>query len=218
MNYALDNMDNKLLKYLSHKNGFFIEAGANDGISQSNTALFEFNHSWTGLLVEPSRIKYEQAVKNRPNSIVENYALVSSRYKGKFVRGDFIESGHGHGLCSMVIDDKENREYYDLDLENAEKERINSNIVEVPCITVDKLIKKHNIQKIDLFSLDVESYEEDVLNGIDFSLVRPKYFLIEVSYPGRKKSITDFMQSKNYQAVEQLGCHDILFEDSQDKG
>ena len=41
------------------KNGFFVEAGADDFLVDSNTLLFEVFHGWTGLLVEPlfSRFK-----------------------------------------------------------------------------------------------------------------------------------------------------------------
>ena len=42
-----------LLKYLNYENGFFIEAGANDGVVQSNTFYFEKELNWTGLLIEP---------------------------------------------------------------------------------------------------------------------------------------------------------------------
>ena len=35
------------------KNGFFIEAGGYDGLSGTNSLLFELKHNWTGLLVEP---------------------------------------------------------------------------------------------------------------------------------------------------------------------
>ena len=30
-----------LLKYLNYENGFFIEAGANDGVAQSNTFILK---------------------------------------------------------------------------------------------------------------------------------------------------------------------------------
>jgi hypothetical protein len=36
------------------KNGFFIEAGADDFELHSNTLLFELEHNWTGILVEPN--------------------------------------------------------------------------------------------------------------------------------------------------------------------
>ena len=35
------------------RNGFFIEAGADDLIKDSNTLFFELERDWTGILVEP---------------------------------------------------------------------------------------------------------------------------------------------------------------------
>ena len=35
------------------KNGFFVEAGADDFVDGSNTLWFEMEHDWTGVLVEP---------------------------------------------------------------------------------------------------------------------------------------------------------------------
>ena len=40
------------------KDGFFIEAGADDFERDSNTLLFEIEHNWTGLLVEPNPVAY----------------------------------------------------------------------------------------------------------------------------------------------------------------
>ena len=36
------------------KNGFFVEAGADDFETGTNTLYFEMKHGWTGLLVEPN--------------------------------------------------------------------------------------------------------------------------------------------------------------------
>ena len=35
------------------RNGFFIEAGADDLLKDSNTLFFELERDWTGILVEP---------------------------------------------------------------------------------------------------------------------------------------------------------------------
>ena len=35
------------------RNGFFIEAGADDFLLGTNTLLFEEKYNWTGLLIEP---------------------------------------------------------------------------------------------------------------------------------------------------------------------
>lgn len=47
--------------------GFFIEVGAHDGISSSNTLAFE-KMGWKGFLVEPDPFTYAQCVKNRINA------------------------------------------------------------------------------------------------------------------------------------------------------
>ena len=40
------------------KDGFFIEAGADDFVEDSNTLWFEMKHGWTGALVEPNPIRF----------------------------------------------------------------------------------------------------------------------------------------------------------------
>ena len=41
------------------KNGFFVEAGADDFLFGSNTLLFEEKYNWTGLLVEPIPFRFK---------------------------------------------------------------------------------------------------------------------------------------------------------------
>ena len=42
------------------KSGFFVEAGADDFLLNSNSLWFELNHGWTGLLVEPLASQFHQ--------------------------------------------------------------------------------------------------------------------------------------------------------------
>ena len=42
------------------KNGFFVEAGADDFLLNSNSLWFELTHGWTGLLVEPLASQFHQ--------------------------------------------------------------------------------------------------------------------------------------------------------------
>ena len=212
MNYSLHSLDTLMLEYINYNNGFFIEAGANDGLSQSNTALYEFDYGWKGLLVEPNFKKYLDCKKNRKNSIVENYALVSSHYTQKTIRGDFDNQDYANSLMAMVID---NGDYQDDILLSCKNEKAKNNkIVEVPTITIDKLLTENKISKIDFFSLDVEGYEISVLNGMDFSNVRPKYFLIETANrPEYQNIVRQYMKDKNYLFVKQLSGNDDLFLD-----
>jgi hypothetical protein len=56
-------LQDKLNKIINNKKGFFIELGENDGLFQSNTAFFEKELDWTGLLIEPSFKKGMNYVK-----------------------------------------------------------------------------------------------------------------------------------------------------------
>jgi hypothetical protein len=94
-----------------------------------------------------------------------------------------------------------------------ERNNIDKNtIVEVNAITLTELLIKHNIHKIDFFSLDVEGYEIDVLNGLDFSIFRPKFILIETANREEYQDIVrKYMSEKKYDFIERLSGNDDLF-------
>lgn len=212
--YSLNELDIKLSKYLNYSDGFFIEAGANNGIDQSNTYLFEREFGWKGLLIEPNSIKFNECKKNRPNSIVENCALVSENYKDDFIKGNFNEIEDGESLMAMIVDDGD---WIDDDLTIRKSYRKNyRQIVSVPATTLTSLLKKYGVNKIDFFSLDVEGYELSVLNGLDFKQFRPSYILIETANDQNYQSIIkDYMQKNNYEFLESLSGNDDLFMDKQ---
>ena len=47
------------------ENGFFIEAGAAEGVKLSNSLFFEMKRNWRGLLVEPSPNYFERLLQKR---------------------------------------------------------------------------------------------------------------------------------------------------------
>lgn len=195
-----------LLDIFNYDGGFFIEAGANDGISQSYTHWLD-SKKWSGLLIEPNISKLNQAQQSRPNCICENYALVSDSYEQNTIFGDFNHSSIVDSLTAMVMD---HGHFVDDELV-LQKNRRAHNAIEVPAITLTKLLIKHSINDIDFLSLDVEGYELSVLNGLNFQLYRPKYILIEVFVnTNREKTIMDFMSNQNYKDLGMVD-HNRLF-------
>lgn len=171
-------LDHKLDKIINKTHGFYIELGANDGLTQSNTAFFEFNRNWTGLLIEPSYKMYLKCVQNRKNSIVENCACVSNDYCFGTIDGDF-----DGGLMSSVNGTRLN----------------NPNVISVKATTLEKLLDLHikNNTKIDLLSLDTEGYELNILKGLNLNKYRPQYMLIEI-YDYDYDKILMFLNEHNY--------------------
>jgi hypothetical protein len=70
-------LDQTMKNILTKPCGFFIEAGAQDGMFQSNTLIFARKFGYTGLLVEPATSLIRALTSNRPESIVFNGALTS---------------------------------------------------------------------------------------------------------------------------------------------
>jgi FkbM family methyltransferase len=209
--YALNNLDLKLLRFLNYRGGIFVEAGANDGIRQSNTLYYEKYKGWTGLLIEAIPALAEQCRQNRPRCLVENCALVSADYNGKTVEMEYFD------LMSIVKDGLGNAAEEQLHKEAAnnilregKKEPYR---VAVPARTLSQVLTAHRINKIDLLSLDVEGYEANVLSGIDFNKHTPKFMLVETRH--NKKTVIDNLLAPHYEQMDVLNTNDrfadILF-------
>ena len=59
--YSQFGQDNFLDKFIFKgkvQKGFFIEAGADDFVTHSNSLWFEMKHEWNGVLVEPNPIRF----------------------------------------------------------------------------------------------------------------------------------------------------------------
>tara|TARA_B100001248_G_C27378060_1_gene455413 strand:- start:134 stop:835 length:702 start_codon:yes stop_codon:yes gene_type:complete len=175
--FALNGLDRKLYKIISKKNGVFIEAGANNGIRQSNTLFLEKYYGWNGILIEPIPVLYEECKKNRTNAIVEQCALVSSTFTKNEIKMTYCN------LMSITNDTfkDENEKVKHLTKGKSflkEGEKIYD--IDVPVKTLNKIIEDNKITKIDLLILDIEGYEFEALNGLDLDRHKPEYILIEV--------------------------------------
>ena len=73
--YAINNLDKKLEKYVNYDGGFFVELGANNGISQSNSLYFEIKRKWKGILIEPT---YENFLKCKENRSSKNHIFCNA--------------------------------------------------------------------------------------------------------------------------------------------
>jgi len=173
-------LKDELNKHMNFSNGVYIECGANDGIRQSNTLILE-NRGWSGILIEASPSAFKKCRRNRSKdkNLILNYALVSFDYDSGFIKGDF------DGNCMGSVNGN----------------RLNrSPFLEVRAITVDSMLKEYDISNVDLFVLDVEGYELNVLKGIDFDYCSPTYFCIEV-YTKDKADIDAFMSKNDYELL-----------------
>ena len=201
---AFDNIDSKLEKYLPEK-GIFIEAGAHNGIAESNTYYLEKIKGWKGVLVEPIEGNYKACCKNRANSQVFNCALVSPDYTETSVK---LQYG---GLMSFVKDIYTNEDSYKQRMSAIQKYHTDSVEIEVEARTLTSLLDECSFNKVDFLSLDVEGYEIEVLRGLDLERYKPAFLLIECRDGESKDSLEGFLGDA-YIFVEKLSSRDYLYQ------
>lgn len=200
---GLNNIDKKLEKYLnSIEKGFFIEAGANDGVKQSNTYFLENIKNWSGVLIEGVPDLYKKCKENRKKSHVYNCILVADEEIKK------MDINYAD-LMSVVSESQlNNSDYIQLGLK---VQNIDSGYkVSVPARTLNSILSENNICNVDFFSLDVEGYELEVLKGIDFNKIYIRYILVEILDYKDKAKIDDFLK-KYYIEIDRLSEHDYLY-------
>lgn len=74
-------------KYLSKSNGFYVDIGANDGRSFSNTYHLEKSQGWRGILVEPIMHVYfrSRQIRDLNRNVFFNCAVVGKDYDKEVV-------------------------------------------------------------------------------------------------------------------------------------
>jgi FkbM family methyltransferase len=163
------HMDSAVYEILNGKlpkTGFYLDIGAHDGRTSSNTFHLE-KMGWNGILVEPMLPKYFKMLeyRNSSNTFV-NAACVSPEYQSESLRMIYCDLMSFAPEISSVDQD---------DWKNGSKQFMRSNeeqlSVFVPVTTVDSLLSKLTAPSyIDFLSIDVEGAELSVLEGLDLSV------------------------------------------------
>lgn len=189
---ARHGLDHILSHYLPNT-GFFIEAGASDGMIASNTFYLEKIKGWTGLLIEPNPNEYKKCVACRLKSLVFPYALVPSDFTASHIQ---LSIPNDISMASIDLTGSDNRD--------------RNQIIEVPARTLTSILDEVGVPTIDFFSLDVEGFELSVLKGLDFHRYRPTALLVECLTERDQKKVSDHLEQW-YQPAIKVSIRDFLF-------
>lgn len=141
----------------------YVELGAFDGMSESNSRFFDLCLGWQGLLIEANPKKFEVLKINRPQAHLVSFAASCS-----------VEEA----MANKTIT------FYDIDKKKAAQANTNTGLVgqptiEVPCGSMTPLLLDLLDGHVHFLSLDVENAEPMVLATIDFSKVFIEVLLVE---------------------------------------
>ena len=195
-------LNNELFK--NNKNGIYIDIGAHDGISGSNSYFFEKKLQWDGICIEANPNIYKSLVKNRTSKNL-NCAIYN--------KNDKIEFCLNEGYTEMLSGIKET---YD----NQHVERINSEInltggkqnkITVNCFTLNHILEKYNYSIIDYLSIDTEGSEKEIITNIDFNKYHINVINFEVNYENENyKLIQKYLLDNNFKFYKKIQGDDVF--------
>ena len=105
--YGQDKIINERI-FNSKRNGFFVDIGANDGITGSNTYFFEKELNWTGVCIEPQPDIFHKLTDNRETEC-HNCAISPKSGSAKFLK----EEGINFALHTPKKINKRMLDYFD---------------------------------------------------------------------------------------------------------
>lgn len=203
-----DEIINTLLK--NKKNGFFVDIGAYDGITFSNSLFFEKHSNWKGICFEPNPISFEKLAKIR-NSILINGGVSKENTILKF------EKLTGSQELEMLsgFSDFFNEEHK-LRIKNELKEvkDSSSEIISIETFSLNQVLKEKNIDRVDYCSIDTEGGEFNILKTIDFNSIHISSLSIENNFDS--KEVIKYMNSKGFNFLFIWKC-DLFFMNKKEK-
>lgn len=153
--------------FYQNRGGVILESGALDGVSFSISRFFSFARGWRCIHVEANPHSYRSLVGNRPDALNIHSALCNTSRTLHFAENPAVPSTSGiwEFLSPWVINS------FFLDMGSPRPE-VNTNtdlMPLIPCRPLGPLLAMFGITHIDLWVLDVEGAEEEVLASVDLS-------------------------------------------------
>jgi FkbM family methyltransferase len=201
---ARAGMDVRLAALLG-RDGYFVEAGAYDGYTESNTYYLERFMGWRGLLVEPVGLMYREAVLDRPRSRVVNCALVPPEAAGRpttlWFGGKMTVTAGAQGSS------RDDRAWAGTSLIRRERDVYS---FQAPGRTLSELLDEAQAPAVDLLSLDLEGYEPEALRGLDLERHTPRYILVE-AHGDEARARIEAVLGDGYVVAQDFAPWDVLY-------
>lgn len=141
----------KLFRLEDVKNGTYLEIGAYDGKTFSNSYFLEFDFNFTGILIEPQTDKFFELKKNRARNKLFNCAVSNLNDKNIEFIGNNLEAGILNNLSTDI------NKFKDWSAFTVENKKMN------------EIIEESGVDYIDVMFIDTEGSELEIIESIDFN-------------------------------------------------
>ena len=158
-----------------HKDFFFIQIGANDGVSFDPIYDLVTENNVKGVVLEPIPFIYQKLKKNYEaysNIIPINMAIHKAEKKMDIYYANPDKNTLPDWTKGIGSFNNEHYKLNDLSSEDILK-------TEVTCMSLEELLNKYKIHSVDLLQIDTEGYDYEIIKMIDFSKLKPPIISFE---------------------------------------
>lgn len=186
--------------FKARNGGVFVDIGANDGITYSNTYFFEKTRNWSGLCIEPHPDAFAKLRERRTCKVLNEGV---SAEEGQL---EFIQI---NGYAEMLSGLKSR--YEKEHIERIENEILahggSKQTILVSCKRLDAILKENDVNLVDYCTLDIEGGEMEVLETIDLKKQQIQVFTVENNY--YKDKLKKYFEKYNYRLLTRLHCDEV---------
>jgi FkbM family methyltransferase len=200
--HAQHGEDRALLEFFGGVRGFYVDVGANDGLSNSNTAALD-QMGWRGILVEADPNLADICRQARPGSTVVACAAADPTQRGSESAFQRVSPGHDKttGLSTLVDSSALQRKAMQIGA------RIST--ITVPVRSLDDILEKHGAPNaFELLSVDVEGAELEVLRSCDLTRWRPRIIIAEDNSVSGDGPVRRYLRRFGYHLACRTGVND----------
>ncbi|XP_076050463.1 protein Star-like [Oratosquilla oratoria] len=175
----------EIRKILGEKrNGFFVECGALDGETRSNTLVFEKKFGWSGILIEADPSNFRLVLNKRRKAWSVDVCLSTQPYPNKVVFRQQFNVGK---------------------IAPPDARPDNPGMTEVQCLPLYSILLALNVTTVDYFSLDIEGFELEVLRTIPWEKVDIQTLSVEFIHGKEgKDTLKEYMATKGYSVYSEV--------------
>jgi FkbM family methyltransferase len=179
--------------FKDRRDGFYVDIGCYHPIKASTTFYLEKHLGWRGIGVDALEYFEPLWEKHRPESKFFAYAVTDQS-------GETITFYAAGPISSIEVEN----------IERWEKVRgkpIQEREIKVPTITIDDLLGREGVEKIDFFSIDINGTEPTAMAGFDIQRFRPELVHIEVHKKNREV-LSAYFEKNGYRRLDEYLPYD----------
>jgi FkbM family methyltransferase len=183
--------------FQDRKGGFYLDVGCANAVETSNTYYLEKHLGWTGIGIDALEDYAAEWRKMRPRSkflrhLVSDQSGDTERFYKSFGRG-----------ISSTDQEWASGKAFGADFPTEE--------IQAETITLNDLLAREGVDRIDLLSMDIEGHEPKALAGFDIERFQPELVVIERQLHRQKnREVARYFMQHGYERIEKYRAYDSV--------